>query len=174
MKQIMAVAILGVLLVNGCSTPQTKRATVVQKVESEVLQTTVTNTLAELIGQMKRDKSTLPPEAEKPDFVARHMEMMKGKYPSLFLVSPRQESTFKTGRFQDDRNSRKMEQLIQQLSEYDVALPRVSVFLINKFRNKQLAGAQLELAVRLLAAQVDEMKSSTEKKTAPRSSPNNK
>ena len=174
MRKIMAVGTICVLLASGCTTPQMKQDAPVQKTESKVLGTAFAETLAELVSQMKQEKGNLPPEVTKPDFLVRNMEMMKGKFPSLFLVSAHEESSFKAGRFQGDLNKKRMEQSIKQLSEYEVALPTMSVLLINKLRSGKLEGAQLELATRLLSAQVDEVRAIAEKKDAEQKNPPDK
>lgn len=162
MRQIMGVVTICGLLVAGCNTPQMKQNAPVQKTESEVLQTAFAETLADVVSQMKKDKGEFSPEATKPEFVVRSMEMMKDKFPSLFLVTPVEEASFKAGRFEDDLNRKRVEQSIDQLAEYEVALPKMCLVLINKHRSGKLEGSQLELAARLLSAQVDEVRAMVE------------
>ncbi len=155
MKSMMAVATSCVLLTSGCAAPPMKQDATAPKAQSEVLGKAFADTLAEWVVQMKESGGTLPPEATKTDFVGRSMEIAKGAFPSLFLVSATEEADFQVGRFQDETNKKRMLQSIQRLSDYGVVLPIMSGLLISKFKAGNLEGAQLELAARLLSAQVE-------------------
>lgn len=145
---------------------QALRAGIPPKTESKVLRTALEETLAELADLTKQETGKSPPEATKPDFVVRNMEMMKDRFPSLFMVSAREEADFEAGMFHDEDNKKKMEQSLQKLEDYEAALPLMSQFLIHKLINGTLEGAQLELAARLLSSHVDEAKAMAERADA--------
>ena len=170
-RPMMTVVAIGVLLTAGCTTPQMKQDPMVQKTESKVLRTAFAEALAEWADIIEQEKGKLPPEATRPDFVVRSMEMMKDRCPSLFMVSAREEADFEAGMFHDDDNKKRMKQSFQKLDDYDAALPLVSQFLIHKLSNGKLEGAQLELATRLLSSHVDEARARAERMDAEQTSP---
>ena len=143
----------------------------VKKAESKVLGKAFAETLAEMAAQMERETGKLPPGATTPDYVARNMEMMKKRFPSLFMVSEKEEADFKAGVFHDDENKKSMKQSLRKLEEFDAALPSVSQFLIHELNEGKLEGAQLELAARLLAANVDEVRAKAEETDAEKMKP---
>lgn len=165
-RPMMTVVAIGVLLTAGCTTPQMKQDPMVQKTESKVLGKAFAETLAELADIIEQEKGKLPPEAREPDFVLPNMEMMKDRFPSLFMVSAREEADFEAGMFHDDDNKKRMKQSFQKLEDYDAALPLMSQLLIHKLMNGKLEGAQLELATRLLSSNVDEARARAERMDA--------
>ena len=171
MRPMMTVVAIGVLLTARCTTPQMKQDPVAQKTESQVLREAFAETLAELAGIIKQEKGKLPPEATEPDFVVRNMEMTKDRFPSLFMVSAREEADFEAGMFRDDDNKKRMKQSVQKLEDYERALPLMSQFLIHKLMNGKLEGAQLELATRLLSSHVDEARAMAERTDAEQTNP---
>jgi len=99
------------------------------------------------------------------------MEAMKQRFPSLFMVSAREEARFKAGIFHDDDNTKRMKESLQKLEDYEAALPFVSLFLIQKLNDGNLEGAQLELATRLLSCLVDKAGAMAERTDAEQTSP---
>ncbi len=170
-RSVMTVVAMCVLLAGGCTRPQMNQDAPVQKTESKVLRTAFAETLAEMVGQMKQETGKLPPEATKPDFVVRNMEMVTDRFPSLFMVSAREEADFEAGIFHDDDNKKRMKQSIQKLEDYEAALPSMSAFLIHKLMNGKLEGAQLELATRLLSSHVDEARAMAERMDTEQTNP---
>ena len=130
-------------------------------IRSEVISKAFAVSLAEMMIQ--KAKGGLPREATKPEFVVRVARQLEEQFPNIFQVTKQEEADFEAGTFDDDANSIRMKESVQELSDWGAELPTLSVMLIEKLNAKNLQGAQLEFAARLLAAQVESAKSEVDR-----------
>jgi len=122
------------------------------------LRAAFTEVLADMTVSIQRKTGAVPPDMLKPDFVVQAFEQMGKNFPGVFAVSAEEEARFKKGIFNDEGNLKQFKSKVGYLSNLRVQLPETSIYLVNKHKAEGLKGVELELAVRLLSAQVNVVK----------------
>ncbi|MBN2476754.1 MAG: type II secretion system major pseudopilin GspG [Pirellulales bacterium] len=125
-------------------------------VESRVLADACAQMLGDFVAARKQAGGKIPDDWDSPQFVPRTIEQCKRQYPGPFAVTPEEERRFTAGEFDDAAASRRAGEAIQSLTKDKVELPAGAQYLIDEFQTGRLQGARLELAARLLAAQLQD------------------
>lgn len=163
-KQQGAFLVLGwsiLLLIGSYATPSTaeeaKAAT--EKVVSNSLLKELEAIIDELIKDgvaTGRNMDGMTPEQLK--------EKLSEHFKPFITVSSVQEEKFQNGNFEDAINGEKMEAFIKQMYELKIDLPKPTQLFIKEFKQNQLKGARLEIAVRMNQMVIDKVRAALEKK----------
>jgi len=125
-------------------------------VESKTLKAELNRLLAEVLKAAQDAGEPVP--IDRNDLVARMIREARKYHPTFLRVRPDVERRWKEGNFADEAAKTRVNQAIQTLSDFKVALPRMHKDLIEQHKAEALSGARLELAAQLFEAQLAKLK----------------
>ena len=128
----------------------------VKTVKSDQLSKAFVGIVGEMAVQEKERTGELPEGATRPEFIISRIQAVERNHPGIFAVTKEQEARFAAGNYDEEENRKAMKLRIRHFAEKETALPTMHVFLIKKFNEDKLRGAELEFAVRLLSSDLEE------------------
>ncbi|MBI1370333.1 MAG: hypothetical protein GC162_16990 [Planctomycetes bacterium] len=156
--RLLVILCLASLLAGCASEPKPDNTKLYQ---SKVLVKPLSVVLAQALIAKKKAGEELPEDYQSVDFAVSVIESIRLQHPEVFMVTEAQEKAFFNGKFDDRYNAKRVSQLIDQVTELHVPLDTINSYLVSEYLNDKLHGVRLELAARLLAAQVKTAKMNT-------------
>ncbi|HYG74054.1 MAG TPA: hypothetical protein VEK08_03530 [Planctomycetota bacterium] len=126
---------------------------------SELLIKTYRKIMMEVFELMKTDRR-LPPTSTESDINARIDATVENlKKTDFFKVTAEQQKKFEAGEFNDAENNERLQEMIKFLQGTKIEMPAPTVYSIQEFQAGRLKGAELEVCRRLVALNVEKLKS---------------
>lgn len=121
---------------------------------------TLVRALADVIDDAVRDHASrfgrVPQLSGRGDEVERLADELDDRYPSVLHATAAEEERLRTGRIDYGSRMRTMRAIAGRVEDEQVTLPIVSAYLLQQYHRGQLVGVRLELAARLLEAQIND------------------
>lgn len=108
--------------------------------------------IAEAIAYRSEGRAT--PGEVPPQRIDSVLQAILLQHPGLFSVSTEQARRYQRGDFDDEANRRRVRSALQQFQRRELEPHTLSRYLIEQFTSGNLTGVRLELADRLLNAQL--------------------
>ena len=127
-------------------------------VESKTMKAELDRLLAEVFKAAQDAGEPVPKGVDRNDLVARMIRETREYHPTFLRVRPDVERRWKEGNFADEAAKTRVNQAIQTLSDFKVALASMHKDLIEQHKAGALSGARLELAAQLFEAELAKFK----------------
>lgn len=150
MALVLAACLAGGLAV-GCQQQERRQA---QLVQSDLLIEELAVALAESMMARQEAGEELPEDYDSSEFAESVIDSMLMQHPEAFAVTPEEERRMREQQFDDERNLAMSQQILQQLREHDASLGTITAHQAEQVEAGELSGGQLELATRLLSAEL--------------------
>ena len=156
MSPVLA-AVLAVVTAGCGSAPKSGAVaeTSPEMIQSETLTKPLGGILADAVIAQEQAGKKLPEDFKTPEFVPSVIDSLRLQYPQVFAVTAGTEKDFAAGRFDDKANTDKLGKTLDGVDQNKTRLSLVNSYLAEQFRAGKLMGVRLELATRLVQAQVD-------------------
>lgn len=139
----------------GCQSQEKTADTTPQHMHtSHLLVRAASVVLAQALIAKKQAGEKLPDDYQSKDFAVSVLESIRLQHPEVFMVTDAQEKAIAQGHFDDASNNKIVTDALDKLTKNHVALTTMNQYLADQFVNDKLSGIRLELAARMLSAQL--------------------
>jgi len=154
--RVTVVALLACLLLVGCKTDpsQTGLSSTERPKKSRLLVRTASVVLAQALIARKQAGGQVPDDYQSTDFVVSVLESIRLQHPEVFMVTDSEEERFARGKFDSSQNEQTVADALERLTDQNIPLTTMNAYLADEFVEDRLSGLRLELAARLLKAQL--------------------
>ncbi len=148
MLRQIAIIVLGAAALIGCQSQKVSAPTT----QSRALRAAVIQTLDEAMARQAGGEART--SAKDPQFALSVVDALEAQFPDVFVVTTIEEKRFQDKRFDHEDAGEHLDRLIEQANKQRLSLGTISAELVRQHQEKPLEGIRLELARRLLAAQL--------------------
>ncbi len=154
-KLTALLSLTAALLLTGCQSAQPLAADGgPPKMESQTLVRPLGGMLAEAVLARADAGKPLPEDAKTPEFINSVVDSIRAQFPDALAVTEDQEKALAAGTFDDAVNADKLNATIAEIDKRKLPLSTLNSFLASQQKEGKLKGIQLEIANRLLGAQL--------------------
>ena len=125
-----------------------------RKVKNPALSRAAAELLAKAVMACRKKTGRMPPGATSAQFLPSVFAVLEKADPDLFMATGEQAKAFAAGRFDDKAAAARAKRARDELADFGGQLPVVMRAIIDLSCEGALKGAELEMAARMLAAQV--------------------
>lgn len=152
-KTMLSGVMAGVLMMALAAGCQQQRGSA-ERMQSDALVEQLALALGESMRERRDAGGDLPEDYETQEFAESVLDSMLMQYPEVFTVTLAEERRLREGRLDDQANYAVAIHLLDQIRDYGGSLNTVTAYLAERLEAGELEGLQLELATRLLSAQL--------------------
>jgi len=124
------------------------------RVVSQALLDPMPQIVREAIESRREAGQAVPEGAASAEFAETVIESIQVQHPTVFMVEPQQNFMYSFGLYNDLNNRATLDRLLEECEAQGATLSTVASYLVEQHRKEPLSGVRLEIAVRLVDAQL--------------------